>query len=120
MGSNMLPGYRNIQRTYKRNHVVPRTDDLMPQEQIPLLFLGFEARNVCFNGSTPVNRRHPAPADSQDIPPVFIYGFLILHLWSSSRLQDRAFSRRPRKEGKNASPAECVNQNNSIGGLQHI
>lgn len=120
MGSNMLPGYRNIQRTCKRNHVVPRTDDLMPQEQIPLIFLGFEARNVCFKGSTPVNRRHPAPADSQDIPPVFIYGFLILHLWSSSRLQDRAFSRRPRKEGKNASPAECVNQNNSIGGLQHI
>ena len=77
MGSNMLPGYRNIQRTYKRNHVVPRTDDLMPQEQIPLIFLGFEARNVCFKGSPPVNRRHPAPADSQDIPPVFIYGFLI-------------------------------------------
>ena len=80
----MLPGYRNIQRTYKRNHVVPRTDDLMPQEQIPLIFLGFEARNVCFKGSPPVNRRHPAPADSQDIPPVFIYGFLI-STWASGQ-----------------------------------
>ena len=74
MGSKMLPGYRHIQRTCKGNQVVPSTDDLMPREQIPLIFLGFEAQNVSFTGSPPVNRRHPAPADSQDIPPVFMSG----------------------------------------------